>query len=160
MADAIRNVQVSLSAKGYDLVVYDAYRPQKAVDHYCEWSKQPENNATKQLYYPNKSKEELIPLDYLAERCPHSRACAIDVSLLKKGNSLTPADQLPIKEVTLENGQSILYLDDGTEFMGTHFDFFDESSHHDTQLVGKVANENRDILRKAMADEGFIEYEK
>jgi D-alanyl-D-alanine dipeptidase len=63
------------------------------------------------------------------------------------------------KEITY-NGRSILYLSDGTEFMGTHFDFFDEASHLDTALIGEEASANRKILRKVMSQNGFLEYDK
>lgn len=38
-AQALRGVQAALNAYGYGLVIYDAYRPQKAVDDFLEWSK-------------------------------------------------------------------------------------------------------------------------
>lgn len=45
---------------------------------------------------------------------------------------------MKVKTISLENSQRhIPYLDDGTEFMGTHFDFFDDSSHWDTELISE-----------------------
>ena len=38
---ALANAQSDLKKLGYSLVVYDAYRPQKAVDHFIRWSEQP-----------------------------------------------------------------------------------------------------------------------
>ena len=35
---ALANVQADLKKLGYSLVVYDAYRPQKAVNHFMRWS--------------------------------------------------------------------------------------------------------------------------
>jgi|LakMenE01Jun11ns_1017448.scaffolds.fasta_scaffold8297183_1 D-alanyl-D-alanine dipeptidase len=35
---ALANVQADMRRLGYSLVVYDAYRPQKAVDHFMRWS--------------------------------------------------------------------------------------------------------------------------
>lgn len=35
---ALANVQADMRKLGYCLVVYDAYRPQKAVDHFMRWS--------------------------------------------------------------------------------------------------------------------------
>ena len=49
---ALANTQSDLRKMGYSLVVYDAYRPQKAVDHFVRWSKQPEDYKTKAEFYP------------------------------------------------------------------------------------------------------------
>lgn len=35
---SLANAQQELKKYGYSLVVYDAYRPQKAVDHFVRWS--------------------------------------------------------------------------------------------------------------------------
>lgn len=35
---ALANVQKQLREYGYSLLVYDAYRPQKAVNHFMRWS--------------------------------------------------------------------------------------------------------------------------
>ena len=35
---ALSNVQYQVKQFGYTLVVYDAFRPQKAVDHFYRWS--------------------------------------------------------------------------------------------------------------------------
>lgn len=35
----------------------------------------------------------------------------------------------------LTDGTKINYRDDGTVFMGGHFDYFGELSHHDTTLI-------------------------
>jgi D-alanyl-D-alanine dipeptidase len=36
---ALAKVQEDLTKIGFSLVVYDAYRPQKAVDHFIRWTK-------------------------------------------------------------------------------------------------------------------------
>lgn len=38
-ADRLRDVSAELSARGYRLKVFDAYRPQRAVDHFMRWAK-------------------------------------------------------------------------------------------------------------------------
>jgi D-alanyl-D-alanine dipeptidase len=45
---ALKNVQSELRSIGYSLVVYDAYRPQKGVDNFVKWSKEPEDFRTKE----------------------------------------------------------------------------------------------------------------
>ncbi len=38
-AEALKNVQAELAVFGLGLKVYDAYRPQRAVDHFVRWAK-------------------------------------------------------------------------------------------------------------------------
>ena len=106
---------------GYSLVVYDAYRPQKAVDHFMKWSEQPEDFKTKKYYYPFINKEDIIPQGYVAKKSGHSRGSTVDLSIIPLGGNLH--DLIP-REVTLANGQTITYLDDGTCYTCSHFDFF------------------------------------
>ena len=37
-AEALKKVQETVKKDGYSLVIYDAYRPQQAVDHFVRWS--------------------------------------------------------------------------------------------------------------------------
>ncbi len=92
---------------------------------------------TQQLYFPLiKAKEDLLTQDYLSSRCPHQRGGSADVSIIKKGKTIIKPDDVKVKTIKLENSErTIAFLDDGTEFMGTHFDFFDVSSHWDTNLI-------------------------
>ncbi|WP_238375526.1 M15 family metallopeptidase [Rickettsia massiliae] len=36
---ALKAVQAEIQKDGYSLIIYDAYRPQKAVQHFLRWSK-------------------------------------------------------------------------------------------------------------------------
>ena len=40
-AVALTDVQLELRQFGYSLLVYDAYRPQKAVNHFLRWIGEP-----------------------------------------------------------------------------------------------------------------------
>ena len=55
----------------------------------------------------------------------------------------------------LNNGQKVLYLDDGTSYMCCHFDFIGECSHHDTTLVLQYCTDKRNLLRSLMEKYGF-----
>ena len=46
---------------GYGMLVFDAYRPQKAVDCFVRWSQQPEDGSTRAEYYPTLNKADLFP---------------------------------------------------------------------------------------------------
>lgn len=52
----------------------------------------------------------------------------------------------------------IIYRDDGTEFMGGHFDFFGDVSHHDSPLVEPEETAKRNLLRAVMQKHGFNPY--
>jgi zinc D-Ala-D-Ala dipeptidase len=71
LGDGLSRVQKALDAQGFTLVVYDAYRPHKAVEGYLEWMREEEMD-TQQLYFPLiKAKEDLLTEDYLSSQCPH-----------------------------------------------------------------------------------------
>ncbi|CAM6005549.1 unnamed protein product [Sphagnum balticum] len=66
--------------------------------------------------------------------------------------------EIVLRPEVLTDGRQILYRDDGTEFMCSHFDYFGEASHHDSPLVTEECRERREILRRAMQKQGFQEY--
>ncbi len=82
------NVQKDLRLYGYGLVVYDAYRPQKAVDHFVRWSNQPEDSKTKQEFYPYLDKKNIIPEGYVAQKSGHSRGSTIDLTIIELGSKI------------------------------------------------------------------------
>lgn len=50
------------------LKVYDCYRPQRAVDSFIEWAKDPDM-STQPVYYPHyTNKEELFREGYIATK--------------------------------------------------------------------------------------------
>lgn len=128
-AEALKAVSDDLRAKGYRLKVYDAYRPQMAVDHFMRWA---ENNDTsmKKYFYPKIAKDRIIPEGYVARKSGHSRGSTIDLTLF---------DMKTGKEVD----------------MGGTFDYFGELSHPDYKKITKAQYNNRMILRDAMTKHGF-----
>ena len=128
-AAALKAVSDDLKAKGYRLKVYDAYRPQMAVDHFMRWA---ENNDTsmKKYFYPKIAKDRIIPEGYVDRKSGHSRGSTIDLTLF---------DMKTGKEVD----------------MGGTFDYFGELSHPDYKKITKSQYKNRMILRDAMIKYGF-----
>lgn len=118
---------------GYGMLVYDAYRPQKAVDDFVVWSREAETGATKAEFYPELEKKALFPMGYIAERSGHSRGSTIDLTL-------TDAAGAPLD-------------------MGTCFDFMSERSHHGAAGLTREQNRNRIVLCDIMTRAGFIPYE-
>lgn len=129
-ADALELAQIELSNSGLGLKIFDAYRPQRAVDHFVKWAQDLEDVKMQQRYYPNVEKENLFSEGYIAERSGHSRGSTVDLTL-----------------ISLESGQE---LD-----MGTPWDYFDPMSWPSSGKVNPEQRENRNILRDVMLKYGF-----
>lgn len=130
-ARALAAVQADLAADGLGLVVFDCYRPQRAVDHFVRWSREPADPAVAARHHPRVSKEALFHAGYIAARSGHSRASTVDVGLVR---GAVPLD------------------------FGTPFDFFDPLSHADATELSGAARANRARLRAAMERRGFRPY--
>ena len=55
-AKALAEAQQELEKDGYCLNIFDAYRPQTAVNSFIEWAKNPGDTLTKVEFYPEKKK--------------------------------------------------------------------------------------------------------
>lgn len=80
-AKALAEAQTEARAQGFDLVVYDCYRPRRAVAAFLAWSRRPEDGATKGRYYPGENKSELFARGYIAEKSSHSTGLAVDLAI-------------------------------------------------------------------------------
>lgn len=156
---ALKEVQSYLDHEklGYSLVVYDGYRPQKAVDHFWDWSQSLGDTAKQDQYYPRLDKAHLFTLGYLAKRSGHTLGNTFDLTLIEVGKKVTEIQEIPR---VLQSGVKTTYLDDGTLDMGTHFDFLDEASHHGSQAVSPDQRAHREMLRKIMEKHSFKAYNK
>jgi D-alanyl-D-alanine dipeptidase len=150
-AEALKQVQTAVKKDGYSLVVYDAYRPQRAVDHFMRWSKDINAQEKKSQYYPYVNKADVFELGYVAERSGHSRGSTVDLTLIKEKDSL---HLIEIKARKLENG-AIEFLDDGTIDMGASFDLFDEASWYESKQIDATCKTMRAYLRTMMKKHGF-----
>ena len=65
-ADALKAVSAEAADLGYRLKIFDAYRPQMAVDHFMRWAKNPEDIRMKPYFYPELEKKDIIPQGYIA----------------------------------------------------------------------------------------------
>ena len=185
-AHALCKVQKDLIKDGFSLVVYDAYRPQKAVNHFIRWATLPSDAATKANYYPNINKQDAFKLGYIGEKSSHTRGSTVDVSIISSaalqeggeeyhgfttsrfGNttgigSSTFAKVSPLLPLQIRtiNGYELPFLDDGTVDMGSSFDLFDKASHHGSSshmTADYLAR--RDYLRSNMEKHGFVAYEE
>ncbi len=132
---ALSKAQQDFNKLGYSLIVYDAYRPQSAVDFFVRWSNDHSDTLNKVIYYPNIKKSELFKLGYIAYKSSHSRGSTVDVSLV---------DISTKKELD----------------MGTIFDYFGVESHTFSNEISEKQKSNRLILIEIMSDNGFKNYSK
>lgn len=130
-AAALAKAQAAAKEHGLSLLVYDAYRPQRAVDDFVKWAADLEDTGMKSEFYPQVPKSELFERGYIAERSGHSRGSTVDLTLARDG---VPLD------------------------MGTPFDWFGERSHTEHPSVRDSALKNRFLLRRIMEDAGFKNY--
>ena len=82
-AAALRRVQASLRPRGFGLKVFDAYRPQTAVDHFVRWAADLSDDRTKAEYYPDVPKSELFTRGYIAAASGHSRGSTVDLTVVR-----------------------------------------------------------------------------
>lgn len=80
-AEALKEVSDDVIKQGYRLKVYDAYRPQCAVDHFVRWGKDLADSLMKPYFYPEQDKAFLFERGYIAEKSGHTRGSAIDLTL-------------------------------------------------------------------------------
>ena len=132
---ALSNVQDDLKKLGYSLILFDAYRPQSAVNFFMQWSNDLNDTINKSIYYPNIKKSQLFELGYIAYKSGHSRGSTVDVSLVKISNN---------KELD----------------MGTVFDYFGVESHTFFDEISENQKANRLLLYDVMVDNGFKNYSK
>ena len=131
---SLQKVQDDLSGQGYGLKIFDAYRPQKAVNHFIRWAKISGDTITKSRYYPDLSKSVLFELGYIAERSGHTRGSTLDLTMVYKDSK---------EEVD----------------MGSPWDFFGDISHHGTGKISVEQTANRNILLRTMEKHGFRRYD-
>ena len=129
-AKSLREVSDELKAKGYRLKIWDAYRPQRAVNHFIRWAEDVQDTAMKAVFYPMVDKSLLFEQGYIYARSSHSRGSTVDLTLL---------DAATGKELD----------------MGSPFDWFGVESHPDYRCKLYRQSENRLILREAMLRHGF-----
>lgn len=132
---ALSNAQKDFNKLGYSLILYDAYRPQSAVDFFVRWSTNLNDTIFKNLYYPDIKKSNLFELGYIAYKSGHSRGSTIDVSLV---------DITTNKEID----------------MGTIFDYFGIESHTFYDNLTENQKANRLLLYEIMSNNGFQNYSK
>lgn len=134
LAAALHAARERAAVLGYGLLLWDGYRPQRAVNRFLQWSEEPEDGRTKSKHYPNINRSEMFQKGYVAAQSSHSRGSAIDLTLYRlDSDELVP--------------------------MGGDFDLMDVISHHEAKGITKAEANNRRLLRSIMESSGFNSYD-
>ncbi len=151
-ADSLKAVSDDVKQQGFRLKIYDAYRPQCAVDNFVRWAEVLSDTLMKPYFYPDLDKSVLFDQVYIAEKSGHTRGSTVDLTLF---------DMATEKELD----------------MGGTFDWFGPESHPDfcgnpdtglytgdnskspaspKRSISEQQFHNRMILRQAMLRHGFV----
>jgi zinc D-Ala-D-Ala dipeptidase len=131
---ALERVRDAAASLGFGLLLWDGYRPQRAVDCFLRWAEQPDDVRTKRRHYPNISKAEMFQRGYVAAKSGHSRGSTVDLTLYE----LTTGELAP---------------------MGGGYDLMDAISHHGARGIAQVEAINRQCLCSVMQACGFRSYD-
>lgn len=133
---ALTQARDEATTLGFGILLWDGYRPQRAVDAFLRWAEvpSPADDARKRAHYPAITRPEMFEKGYVATKSGHSRGSTVDLTLFD-----------------LASGE---LLD-----MGGGHDLMDEISHHGAAGVSAVAAHNRSHLCSVMESCGFSRYD-
>ena len=141
-ADSLRAVSDDLKRQGYRLKIFDAYRPQCAVDHFMRWAADVNDTLMKPYFYPDVPRDKLFDLGYIAKRSGHTRGSTVDLTLF---------DMATEKEVDMGGTFDWFGLESHTDFGGNP----NTGRYKPNDRITEEQFHNRMILREAMIRHGF-----
>ena len=141
-ADSLRAVSEDLKKQGYRLKIYDAYRPQCAVDHFVRWAADVNDTLMKPYFYPEVPRDKLFELGYIAKKSGHTRGSTVDLTLF---------DMATEKEVDMGGTCDWFGLESHPDFGGNP----KTGRYKPNDRITAEQFHNRMILREAMLRHGF-----
>lgn len=133
-AEHLKEAADEFRQMGYRLMIFDAYRPQRAVRHFVRWAKDEKDTRMQAEFYPEyKKKIRLVDEGYIARNSSHCRGSAVDMTL-------TDLDGNPLD-------------------MGTGFDYFGKKAWHGAKGITEEQAENRQLLCSVMEKHGFKRFD-
>ena len=154
VARAILRVEARLNADGYGLILWDCYRPIRAVRHFADWAETGDGPDLGSYFFPDLRRQDLTPQGYVARRSSHSTGTAVDLGLIRLSDlQMRPTESLGTRcDAPFDSRPPETGLD-----MGTAFDCFSPRSG-DRADIPPEARANRHRLTQAMTAEGFQGY--
>ena len=142
-AQALSGVQKALATDGLTLVVFDCYRPARAVADMGKWTRV--GGPPDPQWYPQVKRGDLIAKGYVGELSSHSRGSTVDVAIARADSRSASKPACGAVEA------------DTLDF-GTGFDCFDPISETAHRGLAGEAAVNRKMLLDAMRTGGFKDY--
>jgi zinc D-Ala-D-Ala dipeptidase len=133
LCSALQAVQDVAASLGFGLLLWDGYRPQRAVDCFLRWSQQAEDGRKKQRHYPHIDRPQMFEQGYVAAKSGHSRGSTVDLTLYRMATGELAA-------------------------MGGGHDLMDPISHHGAEGITPAEAQHRQCLRSVMKEGGFASY--
>jgi zinc D-Ala-D-Ala dipeptidase len=144
-AAALARAQRALAPQGYGLMVFDCYRPARAVGDLVRYSQTTPRTAAP--YHPGVTGPQLLAQGYVARQSGHSTGLAVDITLIHLDARARPKDHPSCGGPWSDHEADL----------GTGFDCFDAKAGDAAALTPDQAA-RRKILRDAMMAAGFRPY--
>ncbi len=134
LCEGLEKARDAAAARGFGLLLWDGYRPQRASECFQRWSRQTEDGLTKERHYPRIERTAMFEEGYIHAHSGHSRGGTVDLTMYH-----------------LDSGE-LAVMD------GDH-DLMDSVSHHTATEISPEAKQNRRHLQSVMEISGFRAYE-
>ena len=152
-AEALRAVSDDVIAQGYRLKIYDAYRPQCAVDHFVRWAADIPDTLMRRYFYPDVDQSVLFEQADIMEKSGHTRGSTVDLTLF---------DMTTEKEVDMGGTFDWFGIESHPDFCGDPLTSVYNGDNHKSPANRSITPEqfaNRQILREAMLRHGCQPYD-
>lgn len=145
---ALEKVQKELRTQGLSLIVFDCYRPQKAVNHMVRWVNG--GDETNAKYFAVIPRNQLIEKGYISDKSNHSRGYTIDLAITWNFWLFRPAH----KYIACQGRKEFYTID-----FGTPYDCFDKAANTQNPRLSDIQTSNRALLLDVMGKNGFRNYD-
>jgi D-alanyl-D-alanine dipeptidase len=156
---ALSRVQAALKDKGLGLVVFDCYRPQRAVSALVAWAATP-GAQRRGPAHPGIDRSALVEKGYIAARSLHATGYAVDLALAPLASPAVPREGQAMDDGALCTASQAERGDGDLLDFGTTFDCFDPAASTDAPGQSPVVRTNRRLLIEAMTAQGFTSYRR
>ena len=162
-AKALSDVQVELNQKDFSLLLFDCYRPQRAVAEFVKWTKDEGDMKMRSVFYAEEPKNKLVDRGYIADKSGHSRGSTVDLTIVRNvlaAKKINKAEGLQFKEMATDCRNQMKIEKTGQLNMGTTFDCFTPLAATDVSGLPPMVKKNRQLLKNVMSKHGFENYPK
>ena len=157
-ARALAGVQAELAPSNLSLVVYDCYRPQRAVDEFLAWGRDATDQKMKAEFYPRVDKASIWKL-IIDDESGHTRGSTVDLAIVPVPLVVPPPYRDDTPKIDCAAPVNVRWRDGSLDF-GTAFDCMDVASHIDATTIPATAKSNRALLHDLMLKYGFKDYQQ